>query len=313
MKKNIYSIFVISSIFILVTNIFIKSKNLTEIVMFSSNLFLKNIFPSLFPMFIISYLLIEIDFPKFLGYLFRKIFKVLFNTSQYSSFVFFMSMITGFPSSAKTIDDLINKEVISPDEAQKILCFTFFSNPLFIINTVGSTFLGSKKIGFYIFISHVIGNIITGIILRNKYKVCTSFHSLQRFDINSFFSKINEINLFETLLDGINNALKTMINIFGIVTFFIIVVNVIFTNTSVLFIGIIEITTGLKYLSLSSFSFKTKAIFSLFFISFGGFSVHAQIMNILKEKKVKYLPFLYSRIIHALVSIIFFLIIDILL
>ena len=37
-------------------------------------------------------------------------------------------------------------------------------------------------------------------------------------------------------------------------------------------------------------------------ISFGGLSVHLQVMSILSNTKVKYLPFLFSRIIHAILS-----------
>ena len=317
MKKNIYSVFVISSIIILLINIFVKSKNLTEIIIFSCNLFIKNIFPSLFPMFIISYILVEIDFPKLLGFLFKRIFKLFFNTSELSSFVFFMSMLTGFPGSAKMIDDLINKEELTAIEAQKILCFTFFSNPLFIINTVGNTFFNSKKIGFFIFIALVIGNILTGIFFRNSYTFSTNSHSFKEFSMNSFVNKINKTDIFKTVFEAINSSLKVMINIFGIVTFFIILINILFNKPSSFFTifltGIFEMTTGLKYLTLSNYSFNTKLITSIFFISFGSFSVHAQIMNILKEKKVKYLPFLYSRMIHSLFSILAFLIIGILL
>lgn len=304
MKKNIYSIIVLITIATLTINIFIKSQYLTDIIVFSINIFIKNIFPSLFPMFIISYILVEIGIPEYLGSIFKKLFNALFKTSGYSSFVFFMSMITGFPSSAKYINDLINNKKISNKEAEKILTFTFFSNPLFIINTVGTVFLSSKKIGIYIFLTHITANIITGLIFRS-YKVKQT-DSVSYFSFIDLVKKINQANIFKLILTGIGTSLEILINIFGIVTFSMIIVNITFQNPNnfyeIFISGLIEMTTGLKYLSISNFSFNTKIIVSTFFLSFGGISVHSQIMNILKEKKVKYLPFLISRIIHGLIS-----------
>lgn len=306
MKKNIYSTIVFSSIIILIVNIFTKSQYLTNTIVFSVNLFAKNIFPSLFPMFVISSILVELGFPQLLGNIFNKLFNYAFKSSGMASFVFFMSMITGFPSSAKYIDDLINKKIIDNKEAEKILVFTFFSNPLFIINTVGSIFLNNKKIGLLIFVAHLLGNVITGLIYRNFNGTIQNIKLVNSFSVKDFIDKTNNTNIFKTVLTGIKSALEILINVFGIVTFFLIVLNIVFKtpdNYFKIFItGIIEMTTGLKYLSIYNCSFNIKLLTSVFFVSFGGLSVHAQIMDILKEKKVKYLPFLFSRIVHAIIS-----------
>ena len=305
MKKNIYSFIILCTIFVLIINIFMKSQQLTSIIVFSLNLFIKNIFPSLFPMFVISNILVAINFPKFLGSVFSRIFRVVFKTSGASAFVFFMSMITGFPSSAKYVDDLIDKEIINQKEAQKILAFTFFSNPLFIVNTVGNSFLHSSRVGFIILFSHVLGNIFSGLFFRN-YGNDNYFELTNRFLFKDLCQTINNTNIFKTVFSSIKNSIEVLINIFGIVTFFLIIINMLFKNPDnyfeILIAGIIEMTTGLKYLSVSSYPQIIKIVTSAFFISFGGLSVHAQIMDILKEKKVKYLPFLLSRIIQSLFS-----------
>ncbi len=305
MKKSIYSFLIVLSILVLIINIFIKSRELTNIIIFSINLFIKNILPSIFPMFVLSNILVEIDFPKLLGSFFNKLFKKLFKTPGASSFVFFMSMITGFPSSAKYINDLIDEEIIDSKEAQKILLFTFFSNPLFIVNTVGSFFLHSSRIGFLLLFSHVFGNIITGLIFRN-YMSSNNDNSIDYFSFKNLCNSINNTNIFRVTFKSIKNSLEILVNIFGIVTFFLIIVNIILgtpdSYIEILITGMIEMTTGLKYLSISNYPRIIKIITSSFFLSFGGLSVHAQIMDILKEKKVKYLPFLLARIIQVPLS-----------
>ncbi len=308
MKKKLYSLTILITILILIVNIFTKSSSLTGIISFSINLFIKNIFPSLFPMFIIASILVEIDIPKVLGNIFKKPMNFIFKTKGEGAFIFFMSMITGFPSSAKYINDLIERKVLTKKDAEKILMFTFFSNPLFIVNTVGNTFFNSIYIGFVILFCHILGNIIVGFIFRNYNKsVLISDNSSSFNSLRYLNNRINECNIFTVLLKSIRSSLEVLINIFGIVTFCLIIINLVFKDANNIFsiftIGITEMTTGLKYLSIADIDLNIRLLLSMFFISFGGFSVHFQIMSILNEKKVKYLPFLLARIIHGLISV----------
>ena len=110
MKRKLYSITIIFIIILLIISIFTNSNILTSTISFSTNLFIKNIFPSLFPMFVISKILVEIELPKVLGNILKKPMNFLFKTKGEGAFIFFMSMITGFPSSAKYIDDMLDKK-----------------------------------------------------------------------------------------------------------------------------------------------------------------------------------------------------------
>ena len=311
MKKKLYSFTIIITLLIAIINIFLNSNTLNQTITFSSNLFLKNIMPSLFPMFIISSILVEIDIPKVLGNIFKKPMNILFKTKGEGAFIFFMSMITGFPSSAKYINDLLNKKQIDTKDAQKILMFSFFSNPLFIVNTVGIMFLKNQKIGIMLLISHILGNIIIGIIFKN-YNQTKSIPNTKINNLKYLNTKINNTNLFKVLITSIKTSIETLINIFGIITFFLIIINILFKTKNIItipLIGILEMTSGLKYLSISNIDYNIKVLLSMFLISFGGFSVHFQIMSILHKKKVKYLPFLISRIIHGIISVLILIII----
>lgn len=313
MKKKIKSFLVLFIIFIFIILIFKKSTKISEVIIFSSNLFIKNVFPSLFPMFIISYILIYIDFPIILGNLFSKVTTKLFKVKKEASFIFFISMITGFPSSAKNINDLIDKKVISDKDGEKILLFTFFSNPLFIVNTIGNSFLGNIRYGYLILISHIISNIIIGLLVRN-YNIYIDSSNISIKDSFVFLNrKINSTNIFKVFFKGIKESISTLLNIYAVITTFLIIISLLSINSDSIFnlilIGIIEMTSGLKYVSISKYSMKIKMYLSSFIISFGSFSVHTQIMNILEDKKIKYLPFLITRILHGIISVIILFII----
>jgi hypothetical protein len=311
MKKTLYSIFILFILTLTLINIFDHSTDINSVILESFDLFAKAIFPSLFPMFIISNILINIGIPNFLGSLFQNIFNKLFKVKGITSFIFFMSLITGFPSSSKYINDLIDKGLINEFDANKILTFTFFANPLFIVNTVGIIFLNNKRIGYLILLSLIIGNIIIGLIFRNYNKTNEiNNHKNIKTILKELNKDISTTNIFKTILNAVTDSLNALVFIFGIITFFLIITNLINNHfninpiTNTLITGLLEMTSGIKNLAKLDFNINIKAIISVIFMSFGGLSVHAQVMNILKEKKVKYLPFFISRIIHTIISTI---------
>ena len=299
MKKKIYSLIVLFCLSFVIFFIFTNSSIINDSIFFSYELFIKNIFPSLFPMFIISYILVEIGIPEFLCSIFYKLFNKLFLVKSDASFVFFMSMLTGFPSSAKYIDMLIEKNRIDSHDASKILIFTFFSNPLFIVNTVGIMFLGNINLGFIILVSHITGNILVGLLFRNYNKTNSTDIIDARKGIKVLINKINTTSFFSVFLNSIKDAINTMILIFGIIVTFQIIISILPCN--MFFKGIIEMTTGLRLISIYD-NLYFKVFLSTFFISFGGLCIHTQIMNILNKKRVRYLPFLFARIIHGIIS-----------
>lgn len=299
MKKKIYSLIVLFCLSFVIFFIFTNSSIINDSIFFSYELFIKNIFPSLFPMFIISYILVEIGIPEFLCSIFYKFFNKLFLVKSDASFVFFMSMLTGFPSSAKYIDMLIEKNRIDSHDASKILIFTFFSNPLFIVNTVGIMFLGNINLGFIILVSHITGNILVGLLFRNYNKTNSTDVIDARKGIKILINKINTTSFFSVFLNSIKDAINTMILIFGIIVTFQIIISILPCN--MFFKGIIEMTTGLRLISIYD-NLYFKVFLSTFFISFGGLCIHTQIMNILNKKGVRYLPFLFARIIHGIIS-----------
>lgn len=307
--KKINFLFYIIIIFIFIIFLFSFSNKITSSILFSFNLWKENIFPSLFPFFVISNILINIGFVDFISDIFERVFHKLFLSTKYSTFIFFMSMLSGFPSSGKYLNDLLDKGKIDNEEANKILLFTFFSNPLFIINTIGISFYNNKKIGFIILISHYLGNIIIGFLFRKyKYKKIKVEKLNIKKTINNFNTKINNTKILSVLFESIISSLKSLINVFATITFFLIILTILVNIFNLsepynsLFSGLIEMTSGLKYLNMTTLSLKLKIVISTFFISFGGLSIHGQILSILKEHNINYPIFLLSRIIHGLIS-----------
>ena len=267
-------------------------------VSLSFSLCINNLFPSLFPFMILSNILIEYGFVEITSELLKPIMNKIFKSHENGAFVLILSLISGSPSNAKYISELLNKQLITTKDAEKILLFTHFVNPLFIINTIGITFLHNKIIGLIILTSHYLGNLFVGIIFRNYHKNITN----NKINIKKAFSSLEkEHKSFITILtNSITSSINTLLIILGVITTCLIITSII--NLNPLYNGFLEITQGLKYLSTTNHHLLFKTIFSTFLISFGGLSIHAQVFSILSNKKIKYIPYLSARIIHGITS-----------
>ncbi len=306
--KNLLFIFLL--VFI-ISQILIESDSIINCVMFAFDIWLNNLFPSLFPFFIISELLINYGFVELIGEIFKPIMSFLFKTSKRSAFVFIMSMISGIPTSAKNIRELYLSNLLDEKEANKLLMFTFFANPLFLLGTVSIIFLQNKDIGVLILIIHYLCNFIIGIIFRNYNPVNEKDTkvNLKVALLNMHNKRIsNKLDFGKIITNSLINSINTLLLILGVITMFSIITTIIDKNINLnnyyqsVLNGIFEMTQGLKYISILDIPLKIKATLSVMIISFGGLSTHMQIISILSDTKIKYIPFLTARIIHSILS-----------
>lgn len=320
MKKIIHTLLILLLLIFITFEILAESKSILEAVSFSFNIWKENVFPSLFPFFVLSEFFINYGFIELLGEIFKPFMNRIFKTKGVGAFALFMSIISGFPSSAKYIRELHKKELITAKEASKLLMFTHFSNPLFILGTISLLFLNNKEVGILILICHYLGNFIIGIIFRNY---CPSDEESKRIEIKKVLKEIsdNRINnkksFGEIMTNALLNSINTLILILGVITMFLVITTIIDNNINInsfhqtILNGFIEMTQGLKYVSLQEIPLKLKCIISTMIISFGGLSVHMQVISILSDTKIKYIPFLTARIIHAFISsLLVFLLFD---
>ena len=310
MKKIIINLFYITLVCIICIEVLLNSKVVIESVKFSFSIWQNNIFPSLFPFLIIGNILIYLGFPQIIGEILKNITYKLFKINKNGSFIIILSMLSGFPSSAKYIKEMHINGDLNEKEATKLLTFTHFSNPLFILGTV-SLFINDYKMCVPILVSHYIGNLFVGIIFRNYY---VSKYDNKINIKNSIKSIKNNKSFGEIISNSISSGINTLLLILGTISVFLIIttlINNIFNLngiSKVIINGLFEMTQGLKYLETLSLSVNLKGLLAVIILSFGGLSVHMQIITIISDTKIKYFPYFIGRILHALISVfIFFL------
>lgn len=274
----------------------LNSKALIKVFFNTINLCFYNLLPNIFVFFLITDILNNYDFPYLISKLLGGLIEKIYHLPKESTYILFMSQTSGFPGNSKLIKDGLDNHTLSTSSATRLLTMTHFANPLFIIYTVGINFFKDFKIGVIILIAHFITNFIVGLLFRNIY------HDEKKDISHPIKESLPFISLLKT---SFLNTTKILINVFGIIIFFAITGSTLskYLNlnpfSNMIINGLIEITNGLKLLSLLPISKIKAAMLATFFISFGGLSIHMQTMTILNKYNINYYIYLISRILHA--------------
>lgn len=268
MKRKITILLIMTFIILIFKNYEIVLKSTLD----ATTIWFNKVFPYLFIMIIIQDLLINLNFSSF--------FK---NTAIY---IFIMSLLSGTPSGTYIISKLKEQNIITKEYANTCLIFTFFANPLFLYSILNSIFLSKLTTIRLMLILY-----LTNLILYFIYK--------KDLPSNGKSINTNEINLSSSIKTSIN----TTITVLGVITFYLILSNIIITEFNIIypfnifFKGFLEMTQGLA--SLINSSIKFKEVIAMIFISFGGFSIHTQVSCILNEANLSYKYFFKGRIIQT--------------
>lgn len=272
-------------ILLILTLIIIKRPLVIEGVINGIDLWNKKVFPSIFPLLIVSdYILstnLIIIISNTIGIFFSKIFKV----SKYGSYVFLMSLFSGCPANAKYINDLLNNQLIKEDEAVKLLSMSLLYNPVLIISLTSFLKLSDSIL---LILFNIIINLLIGLFNRNKPCV---INNNKPFQIKKF-----------NIVNSISNAINTLLLILGAIVTFIIITSILPIKHP-LINGIFEITNGLNSINNYDFLYNYKLLFSGILLSFGGLSIITQIKSIFKDASLDYSLFYKSRIIHLILFI----------
>lgn len=280
--------------------IFDHNKEVAQVIINAGVLFFSKVFVSLFPMFILNDFMIGLHFPYYFYSIFKKTSQKIFHTSGISSYVFFLSIISGTPTNAYILKNLVDEKAITSLEASHYLYFTYFSNPLFLVTMLSLFF--SKPIIIKIIFIHYFSNFLIGIFVRNKAP------EISKSNLTYETKSIGTI-----LSNSIKRTINTLLLVLGTIVFYMIV-SFLFTSFihipifKVLLSGFLEITNGLNLLSTVQISLKLKEIIAIGIISFGGLSIHTQVKSILEETDISYSNFFTGRIYQTLISIFLILI-----
>lgn len=256
------------------------------------NICIYTLMPTMFASILFSQILIKLEFEKYIPKFIINFFSKLFNISKKEVIIFILSIISGYPNNAKMLS--------CNNNLNKIIQYTSFVNPIFLICTVGNIYLKNIKLTIIIFISHILSNIIIAIFLRKNNN-----NELDTTDDNK------SLNFFTIYYSSLKSVINSLAIIFSNILFFSILLSLLsnilpFSNIiNNLILGLFEFSNGIYLISISNLSIFLKGLFILIIISFGSFSIHMQMISI--NDKIKYTKFLLYRILSAFMSTLLYL------
>ena len=293
MKKNYISNLIL---FLLINLLFLYLLNsnlvITNVLNYTK-IFIETLFPANFLFFTMSSLLID-----------YKLIEKIENKLKINSSIFYVlviSLISGFPSGAKNIKELLEKKLISEKTANYLITFTHFPNPIFILGT-SKTIFTSSKYPILILISIIISNLIIGLI---TYKKESNIYKNNNLTFPPIFAK--------ALANSITNSIKTIILIYGSSLFFVIAFKIItkYLNLSLykyIFLnGIFDLTEGV-YNTVLIQNNIIRSLYIIFFTTIGSLSIHTQVKSIIANTQISYKKFLLGRIFSTILALSLFFI-----
>ncbi len=293
------------------------------------DLWLRAVFPSLFPFMVVSFLLIETGIVRLLAHIFSPITRFLFGAPGESAYVFFAAALSGYPVGARLTGELYAKGMISETEAQRMVRFTSVSGPVFLTGAVSTGLLAAPQAGFCLAASHYLGALLVGVLFG-------LFSVGHKWPVQSNRRICDAVNLFwrdaaacpsvsSMLCISIEKTLLTMLKIGGFIILFSVVIEILIVTgimgaasfiyrplaaaagvdtaaAGALLSGSLEMAVGCAKAASLDAALGAKLILVSGIVGFGGLCVHMQTSAVLAGCGLKPKRFVLAKGLQGLIS-----------
>ncbi len=306
-KKNIIPILVI----VLISFFIVKPDIVSEGAFNGLKIWVNNIIPYLFPMSVLSNILLQYNFLYSLfermSFISNKLLK-----SKYALIPLFISFVSGYPSGAMAINTMSSYKRIDEYDANYLTLFTNNCSFQFIAGAVSYSMLKNLQFYKYILLPHFLGAILMSFLIIKKKPSLISSKNM----------RLKTIPFHKAFSSAISKSIAGILSVGGVIIVFSVFSN--FLNYSLtyaasefslstnikdiiysLMVGSLEITNGCSIISSSSFvSLQMKLIIINFLISFSGISVIFQTIAVINEFDFDIKNYIFYKFIHGIISVL---------
>ncbi len=229
---------------------------------------------------------------------FQRLAHKIFRLDPAAFTLFLLSLIGGYPIGAKLIASKIKKGQMNVRDGQRMLSFCTNCSPAFLLSGVSLGLWGSVVPGAVIYFSQVLAAVIlaAGSAVRSPLVQIREDESREREELSSLFVR------------SVNSAAKSM----GIICIFVVFFCGFFPFLDRLPLpdwaaligkGLLEVTSGCQM--IRGMTFVQSVYLVCLFTAFGGVCVHLQLTALLYKTNIKMGPFLLTRMIYTVLSLVF--------
>ena len=265
-------------------------------------LFTTNVLPILFPFFFLTSFMtfsgIFSGTPRLLSVVTSKLYKVDGKAAP----VLLLSLVGGFPTSARMLSELYERGELSRTDAIKISTFTSTTSPIFIIGTVGVALYGNVQLGVIIFVATVMGALMNGLLYRNLSFKEDIIHEHTK---SHHATTSNQQDISTAISNALTSSIQSILSVGGLIVIFFILGNQldVLLNLSPVFdaalSSLLEMTVGVFKAS----SITPQSLIPVAILSFGGLCVGLQGMLFFRKFHMPLWFYLLYKVTHMLLSI----------
>lgn len=303
MKKIVYSsIICITFLFLLA-----RPQDAVASASYGLTLWLDTLVPTLFPMMILSNLLIQTNLVLYLTAPFRTLFRKTLGLSPYGAYALLGGFLCGFPMGAKILADLYEKERISQREAQYLVTFCNNVSPAFLLNYLVHQHMPGTVRPLSILLIIYGAPLLYGLFSNYRYQKEASLTS--RTANKAPFTAPNFAMIDACITNGIQGITKLggYIILFSVLTAIPDVCLSTIALPGALLTAALEITTGIDKIAALSLPTALQNILLIAASVFGGLCTAAQSQSMLNVIDMKFHQYLKHRVaITAIACILAF-------
>jgi sporulation integral membrane protein YlbJ len=298
-------------------------------------IWLEIVFPAVFPVLVLSELMVGLGIVHFLGVLLEPIMRPLFRVPGSGGFAVAMGFISSYPVGARLAALLRTEKLVTRSEGERLLCFASTADPMFILVAISVGVFHDASLGVVIAGANFTAAILLGLLLRFHDRKGASSQTVEDKKGFLFLRAVNRMSqaqveekrrLMEILSDAVNNAFRTLFGIGAFMVVFSVIIK--FASTGLLaqmlvtplawvlsvlqlpqplahslVVGFLEVTQSMRSIyDAVGPDMKSKIVVASGMVAWGGISVHTQVASIISTTDIRYKPYFVYKIVHALMA-----------
>lgn len=262
--------------------------------------------PSLFPFMALACYGVNSPASQFLGRPFAGLTRRLFRLPGCCTVTILMSFIGGYPAGARGVSLLLEKGMITREQAGRMMLFCVGPGIAFVITFLGAGMLGSVRLGVLLFISVTFSGLLLGVIASIWAGEPEEAPAAPASPIPSpFMRSVSDASksmlvmcACVVLFSGFRSILRGC-GLLGILTRWLARTRLFtpFESAAVLAF-LLEVTGGVG----EAMQVRAAPVFYAFGLAFGGLCVHLQVFSFFQEYPGKLWQFFLCRFVHGLMS-----------
>ncbi|MSS63299.1 transporter [Velocimicrobium porci] len=265
------------------------------------------VLPTLLPFLIVSNLMVALSITDSFSYVLYPVLKHIMPVSKNGCYPIAIGLLSGYPIGAKACSDMVSLGQISAQEGQFLFTFCNNASPMFLLNYVLLQSLQIKENLWLLMGILYLSAFLSGYLFLFFHRSKRSLPDIgSRTDFTTVKKKESK-TFFQLLDSAIFQSFEIITKIGGYIILFSLLANLLvclFPFHEIIkaaIIGILEITTGIQYVTKASLPSYIKLLITMPICAFGGLSSIAQTNSVILKSPLSITLYIIYKLINALI------------